>query len=67
MLTSGLLVIDHTIIQLLVALGVSVAFMVVFREWKPFYELETDALSYVCGKLKLLVSVFRYLCTHSIR
>ena len=67
MLTSGLLVIDHTIIQLLVALGVSVAFMVVFREWKPFYELETDALSYVCGKLKLFVSVFRYLCTLFIR
>ena len=67
MLTSGLLVIEDTIIQLVVAFGISVTFMVVFREWKPFYELETDALSYVCGKLKLFVSVFRYLCTHSIR
>ena len=51
MLTSGLLVIEDTVIQLLVALGVSVAFMVVYREWKPFYELETDALSYLCGNL----------------
>ena len=50
MLTSGLLVIEHTIIQLLVALGVSVAFMVAFREWKPFYESETDTLFYVCGE-----------------
>ena len=49
MLTSGLLVIEYPVIQLLVALGVAVFFMVLFREWKPFYELETDALSYVCG------------------
>ena len=49
LLTSGLLVIPDPIVQLLVALIVSVAFMVVFREWKPFYEVETDALSYVCG------------------
>ena len=47
--------IEHTIIQLLVALGVSVAFMVVFREWKPFYELETDALSYICCKFSSLI------------
>ena len=59
MLTSGLLVIEDTIIQLLVALAVSVAFMVVFREWKPFYELETDGVSYVCGTLSLLIFVFR--------
>ena len=49
MLTSGLLVIEDTIIQLLVALGVSVTFMVTFREWKPFYEIETDVVSYTCG------------------
>ena len=46
--------IEDTIIQLLVALFVSVAFMVVFREWKPFYEVETDAVSYVCGECGLL-------------
>ena len=50
MLTSGLLAVKGAVFQLLMALIVSVTFMVVFREWKPFYELETDALSYVCGK-----------------
>ena len=43
--------IESTIVQLVVALFVSVAFMVVFREWKPFYEIETDILSYICGTL----------------
>ena len=50
MLTSGLLIIREPTVQLLVALAVSATFMVVYREWKPFYELQTDALSYVCGK-----------------
>ena len=49
-LTSGLLVISEPTDQLLLALAVSVSFMVVFREWKPFFEVETDALSYICGK-----------------
>ena len=49
MLTSGLLVISDPIIQLLVALVVSVTFMVTFREWKPFFEVQTDALAYICG------------------
>ena len=48
-LTSGLLVIEDPIVQLLVALVVSVTFMAVFREWKPFFEVETDALYYICG------------------
>ena len=60
MLTSGLLVIEHTIIQLLVALGVSVAFMVAFREWKPFYEIETDVLSYICGMFPGVFMLFIY-------
>ena len=51
MLTSGLIVIEDTTIQLLVAVAVSVSFVVTFREWKPFYEVETDALYYVCGKV----------------
>ena len=42
--------IEDPIVQLLVALGVSVGFMVVFREWKPFFEIESDTLFYVCGK-----------------
>ena len=49
-LTSGLIVIDDTTIQLLVAVAVSVSFVVAFREWKPFYEVETDTLFYMCGK-----------------
>jgi hypothetical protein len=49
-LTSGLIVIKDPTIQLLVALAVSIGFIVVFRELKPFYELETDLLAYVCGK-----------------
>ena len=52
-LTSGLLVILDPTIQLLVALAVSVSFVVAFREWKPFYEIETDSLFYICGKLPL--------------
>ena len=50
MLTSGLIVIEDTTIQLLVAVAVSVSFVVAFREWKPFYEVETDTLFYMCGK-----------------
>ena len=50
-LTSGLIVIDDTTIQLLVAVAVSVSFVVTFREWKPFYEVETDTLFYICGKV----------------
>lgn len=49
-LTSGLLMIPDPTIQLLVALCVSVSFVVVFRECKPLFEAETDALSYICGK-----------------
>ena len=49
-LTSGLIVIKDPTIQLLVALAVSIGFIMVFRELKPFYELETDLLAYVCGK-----------------
>ena len=52
-LTSGLLVIPDPTVQLLVALAVSVSFVVAFREWKPFYEIETDSLFYICGKLPL--------------
>ena len=52
-MTSGLLVIQDTAVQLLVALVVAVTFMVVFREWKPFFEGEADALSYVCGTLPI--------------
>ena len=54
-MTSGLLVIPNPIIQLLAALGVSVSFMVVFREWKPFFEIETDVLSYICGRSRSTV------------
>ena len=50
MLTSGLLVINDTIVQLLLAAVVSMSFVVAFREWKPFYEVETDTLFYMCGK-----------------
>ena len=53
MLTSLLLAIPHRTVQLLVALAVAVTFLVVFREWKPFYEVETDTLFYVCGKVKV--------------
>ena len=51
-LTSGLLVIEHPTTQLVLALTVSVGFVVVFREIKPFYEMETDKLFYVCGKVE---------------
>jgi hypothetical protein len=50
MLSSGLLAIPDPSIQLLVALAVSMSFVVTFREWKPFFEPETDALFYVCGE-----------------
>ena len=49
-LTSGLIVIEDTTIQLLVAVVVSMSFVVAFREWKPFFEAETDTLFYMCGK-----------------
>ena len=49
-LTSGLLVISDPTTQLVVALAVSVSFVVAFREWKPFYEAETDTVVYMCGK-----------------
>ena len=63
MLTSGLLAIESNIVQLLVALAVSVSYMVVFREWKPFHEIETDVLSYVCGKLRVrLWCLFKTSC-----
>ena len=42
--------IEDTTIQLLVALVVSVSFVVMFREWKPFFEVETDTVVYICGK-----------------
>ena len=35
----------------------SVSFVVVFREWKPFFEVETDTLFYVCG-WQIVLSVF---------
>ena len=49
LLTSGIMIVPHVVTQLLVAFAVSVSFMVVFREWKPYYEVQTDALAYVCG------------------
>ena len=52
MLTSLLLAIEDLTVQLLAALAVAVTFLVVFREWKPFYELETDTLFYICGEYK---------------
>ena len=48
-LSSVLLAITDPTVQLLVALAVSVSFVVAFREMKPFYEHETDMLYYVCG------------------
>ena len=56
-----------TIIQLLVALGISVAFMVVFREWKPFYEIETDILSYICGTLAWYLQLIVFVRLHITR
>ena len=50
-LLAGIFCRQCVVIRTLVALVVSVVFAVAFREWKPFFELETDVLFYVCGEL----------------
>ena len=57
LLTSVLLAIPDGVLQLLVALGVSISFVVVFREIKPFFEPKTDAVFYVCGWQIVLCAV----------
>ena len=49
MLTSGLLLFEDLTVRLLMALIAAIGFLVAWRELKPFYEVETDVLSYACG------------------